>query len=284
MILYKKAADLSTWIQEQRAIGKTIGFIPTMGALHAGHTSLVTQSIVEGHITVVSIFVNPTQFNNPQDLEKYPRTTAQDIGLLETVGTQVLFLPEVEEIYPPDLNTSVDIDFGQMMDVLEGEFRPGHFKGMVQVVKRLLDIVKPDELYMGQKDFQQWSIVNHMLNVLALPVKLHMCATIREQDGLAMSSRNVRLTAPGRALAPVLYHSLQLVKTAWERQENASNAIRQGLDFLAGQEGVQVEYLRIVDQETLLPPVEGTQKGTVIVLIAAWIDGVRLIDNLPISS
>lgn len=283
MILYKKAADLSTWIQQQRAAGKTIGFIPTMGALHAGHTSLVSQSIVEGHYTVVSIFVNPTQFNNPEDLQKYPRTTAQDIALLETVGTQVLFLPEVSEIYPQNLDTEVDLDFGQMMEVLEGEFRPGHFKGMVQVVKRLLDLVQPDHLYMGQKDFQQWSIVNHMLQALSLPITLHMGTTIRETDGLAMSSRNVRLSPQGRAKAPVLYQSLLLVKTAWQNNLSLQEAIREGLNFLAKEPAVQVEYLRIVDQATLLPPHPQTQKGTVIVLIAAWIDGVRLIDNLLMS-
>jgi len=181
MYLFKKVADLQAYLNKLRKRGLTIGFTPTMGALHEGHLSLIRQSLATNDVNVCSIFVNPTQFNESSDLEKYPRTTAQDIELLTSVGNHVLFLPSVDEIYPKGLDTKVDFDFKGLDTVLEGKFRSGHFEGVVQVVKRLLDIVMPNQLFMGQKDYQQFSIIRSMLKQLNSGVEIVMVPIIREQ-------------------------------------------------------------------------------------------------------
>ena len=213
MLIFKKVADLRQWLDRQAL---PIGFAPTMGALHEGHLELIRMAKREGCLAVASIFVNPTQFNDPKDLEKYPRTPEKDAALLLSAHCDALFIPEVVEVYPPEVNLTIDLDFRQLDQVMEGEFRPGHFKGMATVVNRLLDIVRPDKLYMGQKDFQQLSIVRDMIRQLQLPVELVMCPTVREPDGLAMSSRNVRLTPEMRQIAPLIHQILQWARTALE--------------------------------------------------------------------
>jgi pantoate--beta-alanine ligase len=275
MFVFKTRSDLQAYLQSRREQGSEIGFTPTMGALHEGHLSLIQLSKRENDCSVCSIFVNPTQFNDPKDLEKYPRTPGKDLALLDSVGTDVVFMPLVEEIYPPDLDTSLHLELGQLDQVLEGEFRPGHFKGMAQVVKRLLDLVGPDSLYMGQKDFQQITIVGAMIRQLNLPVRLVRGDTLREADGLAMSSRNVRLSAENRAKAPVIYQTLQ-----WAKNTLGSMGI-QDIEAAALQRlnipDFRPEYFRIVRTDNL----QSGQKGDgLVACVACWSGDVRLIDNL----
>ncbi len=214
MLVFKKISGLQRWLDGERQSGKSIGFAPTMGALHTGHLSLVEIAKSECDRAVVTIFVNPTQFNDPADLEKYPRMPEKDIALLISAGCDALFMPAVEEVYPPGENLTVQLDFRQLDQVMEGKFRPGHFSGMATVVKRLLDIVQPGRLYMGQKDFQQLTIVHDMLRQLGSNIELVRCPTTREADGLAMSSRNLRLQPEMRAAAPAIYQNLLAAKTA----------------------------------------------------------------------
>jgi len=278
MFLFKKVADLQQYLQKVSNEGKIIGFVPTMGALHHGHLSLVNRSIADTSCTVVSIFVNPTQFDDKKDLEKYPRTLKNDIEMLSSVQTTVLFVPDVEEIYPKGLDTAPDLDFGQLATVLEGAFRPGHFDGMAQVVHRLLDIVKPDQLFMGQKDFQQLTIVRSMLKQLKHKTTLVVCPIIREQDGLAMSSRNRRLTPAYREKAVLLSQILSKVKS------NISTRTPKSMSEMAmktlTEAGFKPEYFEIVDGVTLLPVNSFSASDFIVALTAAWAGEIRLIDNM----
>ena len=252
MFIFKKATDLQKYLDTQRSQNKTIGFAPTMGALHAGHLSLISAANQQNDITVCSIFVNPTQFNDPNDLAKYPRTEGTDIELLAFAKCTVLFLPSVAEIYPDGTNWQMPYQFGTLTQVMEGEHRPGHFEGMVQVVKRLLDIVSPDHLYMGQKDFQQQTIIKSMLEQSASNIELVRCAILREKDGLAMSSRNIRLTPDERAIAPRIYAVLQAAKA--EQETYTPIALRQrAIDKLHTTPEFSLDYLEIVAADTLLP-------------------------------
>ena len=272
MLIVKKVSDLQRHLRSQ----KNIGFVPTMGALHAGHLSLIAESNKRCGTTVCSIFVNPTQFNDPKDFEKYPVTISHDIELLSAVGCDVLFLPSVKEIYPHGTQLKKRYRFGHIAEVLEGEFRPGHFDGMAQVVERLLRIVKPHHLFMGQKDYQQQLIVGKLIGQLQMKTKLHCCAIVREKDGLAMSSRNVRLEAAARKVAPQLYKALQLLKkkSAGGSTESAIAAARK---LLSLHNGIEVEYIALLNAQRLTP---ATQTQKKVALLAARIGGVRLIDNL----
>ncbi|MCS7035835.1 MAG: pantoate--beta-alanine ligase [Saprospiraceae bacterium] len=282
MHIFEKIADLREWLARQRKSGRSIGFAPTMGALHEGHLSLVRAAKAAGDVSVVSIFVNPTQFNDPEDLRRYPRMPEHDIALLQRAGCQALFMPELEEIYPPGQDLTVLLDFGPLTEVMEGQFRPGHFQGMATVVKRLLDIVEPQRLYMGQKDFQQLTIVRRMLQLLAMPVELVMCPTVRELDGLAMSSRNLRLTPPMRAAAPALFRALTAAREDFVAGKPVAD-IREAALATLREAGLQPEYFEIVDGYTLLP-VETQEAGPfVVACVAAWAGQVRLIDNLILT-
>src|ERR1700761_1849351 len=212
MLIFKHKADLLPWLREQKTAGRRIGFEPTMGALHNGHISLINISKGTVDLTVCSIFVNPTQFNDPKDFQKYPITIEQDLLLLEKAGADALFLPPVTELYPNGTTGLEHYDLGPLETVLEGEFRPGHFQGVAQVMQRLLDIVRPDHLFMGSKDYQQCMVVQRLLEIMGLPAVLHRCPIVREPDGLAMSSRNVRLTAEERVRALAIYQSLRIIK------------------------------------------------------------------------
>ena len=281
MLIFKKVSDLQTWLNGKRATGHRIGFVPTMGALHEGHLELVRMSKRDECLSVASIFVNPTQFNDPKDLEKYPRLPDKDAALLLGAGCDALFMPPVEEVYPPGVDLTVHLDFGQLDQVMEGEFRPGHFKGMATVVKRLLDIVAPQMLYMGQKDFQQLSIVRDMIRQLHLPVDLVMCPTVRETDGLAMSSRNMRLSPEMRAAAPVIHQTLQWAKSELQTRPAA------GIQVEAMQQlstaGLKPEYFDIVDGVTLLPVSNWAAGDFIVACTAAFAGEVRLIDNLVLK-
>ncbi len=278
MLVFKKVSNLQKHLNKVRKSGQKIGFAPTMGALHQGHLSLIKQSKAQNDCTVCSIFVNPTQFDDKKDLKKYPRTTSQDTALLESVETEVLFLPSVEEVYPSNQVVRNDFDFGQLAKVMEGAFREGHFEGMAQVVNRLLEIVQPHNLYMGQKDFQQLTIVRDLLRQTNSSTNLVMCPIIREQDGLAMSSRNVRLSPENRQKAVVLSQTLLKVK---ERLGQASIAELESFamthlklpDF-------RPEYFQIVDGVSL-QAIENLEDSKLIVAcVACWAGDIRLIDNM----
>lgn len=282
MFVFQTHHELQQYLNTRRQIGESIGFAPTMGALHAGHLDLIRHSKTQHACTVCSIFVNPTQFNDPKDLEKYPRTPEKDLAMLESVGTEVVFMPRVEEIYPPDLDTRLNLDLGHLDKVMEGAFRPGHFQGMAQVVKRLLDIVQPNALYMGQKDFQQLSIVGHMIRALQLPVELMMVPTVREEDGLAMSSRNVRLSPDQREAASAIYQIL-----VWAKAQLGIIPVRDietgAMRRLSVIPAFRPEYFQIVDGDTLLPVDDPAKHAWVVACVASWVGEVRLIDNLEMQ-
>lgn len=283
MLLFKQKASLQAWLREQRQEGEKIGFVPTMGALHAGHLSLIKAAREQSCRAVCSIFVNPTQFTDQEDFEKYPATLDQDILQLEAAGAAALLLPSTAEMYPEGTAHLPRYDFGYLETVLEGKYRPGHFQGVAQVVQRLLETVRPDYLFLGQKDFQQCLIIKKLVELIRLPVELVICATLREPDGLAMSSRNLRLTATAREKAPAIFQCLQYIKDHIRLlpieilEENVSESLQQA--------GFSVDYVEIADAGTLqlLPtPPEPEQPGKRVALIAAKIEGIRLIDNMVI--
>jgi pantoate--beta-alanine ligase len=270
--------DVTDQIIALKAKGLKIGFVPTMGALHNGHLYLIKKAKKENDITVVSIFVNPTQFNDKKDLEKYPRTLEKDQLMLMSVRTDILYAPEPDDVYPEGSNNNFSIDLGGLDTVMEGTHRPGHFNGVAQVVKRLLEIIQPDNLYMGQKDFQQFTIIQYMINTLNIPTKLRVCQIVREQNGLAMSSRNVRLSAKARENAKLIHNTLKAVKKKI-KSHTASELAQYALKRLA-KPPFEPEYFDIVDGNTL-QPIENIDKHSYIVACTAvWIEGVRLIDNM----
>jgi pantoate--beta-alanine ligase len=281
MVLFKKTDLLISYLQKARSEGKTIGFAPTMGALHAGHISLVAASKKGNDLTVVSIFVNPAQFNNKKDFDKYPVTIEKDMEWLLKADCDVLFWPSVEEIYPAGYDQSPHYDLGYLETILEGKYRPGHFQGVCKVMHRLLSIVQPADLYMGQKDYQQCMVVNRLLTLIPSPARLHTCPILREPDGLAMSSRNTRLTPEERekatAISRALYYIKENVKPGGlEDMLGAANGILAGNEF-------KVDYVAIGDAQTLelLNTWDGQQK--VVALIAAFQHEVRLIDNMLLN-
>src|SRR5687767_2001998 len=252
MIIYEKAQQIQDWIRRQKTEGKSIGFVPTMGALHDGHLSLAKASLANDDYTVVSIFVNPKQFNDPEDLQKYPRPIEEDIQMLNDIGTHVLFQPEFDDVYPADLNTKIEFDPGPAAKTMEGKFRPGHFEGMAEVVYRLLSIVEPHRLYMGQKDFQQLTIVRKMISDMHIPVLLEMCPTVREPNGLAMSSRNERLSKKAREEAALIYSTLVASQRLFEEEEPVEEIKKLAIDALTKKDW-QPEYFEIVDGISLEP-------------------------------
>lgn len=278
MRIISSIQELQADIKAVKAKGKTIGFVPTMGALHAGHKSLVAKSVGENDFNVVSIFVNPTQFNNLSDLEKYPRNIERDAEMLGAIGCDLIFAPQPEDIYTEDeLNGRFDFDFAGLDKVMEGKFRPGHFNGVVQIVSKLFNFVQPDKAYFGEKDFQQLAIIHYMVKALNINVEIVDCPIVREESGLAMSSRNERLT-PGQRkyaaeISKVLFESRNFVPdlspadlTLWV--SGRINAI----------EGLKVEYFEIVDSENLRT-VQSWEKPAVG-CIAVFCGEVRLIDNV----
>jgi pantoate--beta-alanine ligase len=280
MYLFKKVSDLQHFLNETRKSGRQIGFAPTMGALHKGHVSLVERAKRENLLCVASIFINPTQFNDPKDLERYPRTIEKDIELLVEAGCDALFLPDVSEIYPAGYKNTLSLDFGKLDKILEGEFRPGHFDGMAQVVSRLLDIVQPDKLYMGQKDFQQFTVVQSMLKQTDSKIGLEMCDIIRESDGLAMSSRNTRLSADARAVAPSIHEALKHAQSLFVERHSPKEIQEAIVKTLKTIPQYKLEYFEIVDGISLLPIRTFTDSEYVVALTAIWVGDVRLIDNI----
>jgi len=267
--------SLQQYLLQTRAANKTIGFVPTMGALHQGHLSLIEQARQYNNEIVCSIFVNPSQFNDPKDLEKYPRTIEADIKLLEQVNCDILFNPAVIEIY--DDNEQWHLDIGGLEHLLEGKFRPGHYQGVTQVVYKLFDIVKPDTAFFGQKDYQQFLIISKMVEMLNMPVKLVMCPIKRETDGLAMSSRNIHLTTDDRKHALILSKTLNWVKDNFDN--SAIPQLKKEAELMIGHEpGVELAYFEIADGDTLHPADQNTKN--IVALVAAKVGKTRLIDNV----
>ncbi len=277
MKFIKSQAELDEVLESLRTDGKTIGFVPTLGALHEGHGSLIARSKRQTDFTVCSIFVNPTQFNESTDLAKYPRTLDADKALLEELDCDLLFYPDVETVYPNGFSDSPDIDLQGLDEVLEGAFRGGHFDGVVQVVKRLLELVKPSHLYLGQKDFQQFSIVQFMIDYYEIPTMLVVCPIKREKSGLAMSSRNMRLTPKNRERAVIIKRTLDYaqrrLKNHFVKEVRAYAFNRMKID------GFRPEYFEIVDGRTLKAVESMDESDYIVACTAVWAGEIRLIDN-----
>lgn len=277
MRVVKTVGELQAIVNEQKQAGNRIGFVPTMGALHKGHLSLVEQASRQSSFVVVSIFVNPTQFNNATDLEKYPRTLDQDVALLETTPCHLVFAPSVDEIYPePDTRV---FDFGVIDKVMEGLHRPGHFNGVAQVVSRLFDIVKPQVAFFGQKDFQQLAIIAAMVKQLNLQVEIFPCPIVREADGLAMSSRNMLLDEIQRKNVPVIAQSL-LESCNFAHSQTVNEVIEYVTNRVNKMPGLQVEYFDIVDGVTLQAIDKWDESDYIVGCIAVFAGKIRLIDNI----
>jgi pantoate--beta-alanine ligase len=256
------------------------GFIPTMGALHEGHLALVKEAQKHTDITVCSIFVNPTQFNDPKDYQKYPNTLDKDIYKLEAAGTNILFLPAVEEMYPGGIRELEQYDLGFLETILEGQYRPGHFQGVCQVMSRLLNMVKPGQLFMGQKDYQQCMVVKWLLEHLRLDTLLIPCPTIREADGLAMSSRNVRLPETDRQKATVIYKALNHIRQHM-KPGSLQPLLAEARDLLE-QQGFRIDYVSIADANSLALTDSWDGSQSLVALVAAFLGEVRLIDNMKV--
>lgn len=278
MFIFKKVRELDEYLSARRAEGHKIGFAPTMGALHQGHVSLLSRAAADGMLTVCSIFVNPTQFNDKNDFAKYPTSTEADIEMLLQAGCDVLFLPDAAEVYPDGENSATTYDFGYLDTVLEGAKRPGHFKGVGQVVARLLAIVQPHKLYMGQKDYQQCMVVSKLLQLTGSKTEMVICPIVREQDGLAMSSRNRRLTDPQRALAGIIYQCLVSIQ-AKQATDSFALAKKECEDLMVAK-GLAPEYISLANADDLTLLAEYTPGAVMVALIAARIGEVRLIDNI----
>ncbi len=277
MIVIRTVNEIQLFARNEKENGKKTGFVPTMGALHKGHIMLVEQALKENDSVIVSIFVNPVQFNNPTDLVKYPRTLKSDLELLEKAGCHCVFHPEVEEMYPEPVTHFYD--FGELDKVMEGKFRPGHFNGVATIVKKLLDIVIPHKAYFGQKDYQQLVIIKTMVKMEEMPVNIVSCPTIREADGLAMSSRNMRLNDKQRAEAPLIYKILKQA-SLWYDQMSINALIQKVETIINDNPEMQLEYFEISDSETLEPVRQKIRDKDVVACIAVYMGDVRLIDNI----
>jgi len=277
MLITNTIPETQAIVTKWRAEGGTIGFVPTMGALHQGHISLQERSRNENDYTVCSIFVNPIQFNNPEDLAKYPRSEEKDLLMLEQAGCSLAFVPTVLEMYPEE--NKIEYDFGHLDKVMEGQFRPGHFNGVAVVVKKFFDIVQPHKAYFGEKDYQQLAIIKAFVKMLNIPVVIVSCPTVREPSGLAMSSRNERLSPSDRQVASAIYKSMHEAKAlvpVMKPEELEKWVIKK----INSTSGLETEYFRLVDASSLLPVTEWKQGQTVIGCVTAYIGGVRLIDNM----
>lgn len=279
MLVFEEIESIRAFLTSQGRHQKSIGFVPTMGALHQGHLELIRQCRSENDITVCSIFVNPAQFNNPEDFKKYPNTIDKDRELLQEASCDALFLPSASVMYP---SQSLSFQLGQLASVFEGEFRPGHFAGVALVVSKLFNIVQPNLAYFGQKDFQQVMVIQKLVKDLNFPVKLKVVPTIRESDGLAMSSRNLRLSADQRARALVLFRALRMAKEALQNGESFSTVHPKVKALCDSTPEVKLEYIALANAENLNPINNVGEATQAVLLIAAYVGDVRLIDNVII--
>ena len=284
MIICKKPTELKDLLKKKNIGQHEIGFVPTMGALHAGHLSLVDAAKKENRIVVCSIFVNPTQFNDPQDFKKYPITLEKDILMFEGIGCDVLFIPSVEDIYPKGTQNLEHYDLGFLETVLEGKFRPGHFQGVCLVMGRLLEIVLPNNLYLGQKDYQQCMVIKKLIELIELEdkIKVNICPTLREEDGLAMSSRNTRLLPGDRIKAGTISKALRYIKDKLKAGD--TKKIKGDAKEMLLQKGFLIDYVEIANADTLELIENWNGKVKVVALAAAFLNNVRLIDNMVINT
>ena len=278
MNVIRTVKELRQAVADAKAKGLTVGLVPTMGALHAGHVSLIDRARRECEFVVVSDFVNPTQFNNKEDLVTYPRTEAADCEKMEAAGVDIAFIPSVEEIYPePDTRV---FDLGPVAEVMEGAMRPGHFNGVAQIVSKLFAIVEPDKAYFGEKDFQQIAVIRRMVELEGFNLEIVDCPIMRESDGLAMSSRNVRLDAEYRALAPEIHKVLEKSLT-YAADHTVSETERFVVETINSTGDLETEYYQIVDALTMQPADPSAQPGKGMVgCVTVYCGGVRLIDNI----
>jgi len=284
MIIFKKPEALHDFLKKKKIGKDQIGFVPTMGALHPGHLSLVNQAKKQNNIVVCSIFVNPTQFNDPEDFKKYPITLEKDILILEEAGCDILFIPSVEDIYPDGTNDLKHYELGFLETVLEGKFRPGHFQGVCQVMHHLLEIVLPNNLYLGQKDYQQCMLIKKLIELMELDklIKVHICPTLREEDGLAMSSRNSRLLPDDRIKATTISAALRFIKENLKAGD--TKQIKEKARQMLSQKGFRIDYIEIADADLLELVENWNGKQKVVALAAAFLNNVRLIDNMVINT
>lgn len=278
MKIFRTKNELKEALAEWRAQDKVITLVPTMGALHEGHISLIDYAKPRTDIIVCSIFVNPTQFNDPKDLEKYPRPIENDIALLEAAHCDILFLPSVEEMYPQN-DQPWHIDLGDLDQIWEGEHRPGHFQGVTQVVYKLFSLVQPDQACFGQKDFQQVMVIQRMIEIKKLAVKLLICPIVRNEKGLALSSRNARLSDDGRDIALVLSKALNRIKSS-NKEKSPAELIAEAKEIIKSVPQVELEYLAICETSSLHSADQFEEGKEYVALITAWLEGVRLIDNI----
>ena len=279
MEIIRKVETLRHVVSEALSSGKSVGLVPTMGALHAGHISLVERARKENDIVVVSVFVNPTQFNNAEDLATYPRTEEADCAKLSEAGVDIAFIPSVEEMYPePDTR---QFDLGDVAAVMEGAMRPGHFNGVAQIVSRLFDIVRPTRAYFGEKDFQQIAVIRRMVEIEGFDLKIVECPICREADGLAMSSRNTRLTPEQREIAPAIHRALAS-SLEWAKSHSLDETRRYVIDEINSFPEMEVEYYEIVDPLTMQPLNQWSEarQGNAVGCITVYCGKVRLIDNI----
>ena len=280
MIVFKQAVDLMAELTTYRSKGFSIAFVPTMGALHQGHISLLEKVEVLKTVIVASIFVNPTQFNEAKDFEKYPKTIEKDVFKLEKARCNILFLPSILEMYPSGSLLHKVYDLGYLDKILEGASRPGHFQGICQVMDRLLNIVKPDRLVLGQKDYQQCMVISKLVSLTGSSIEILIGNTLRETDGLAMSSRNLRLSDEARAKAPLIYETLVWVKQQLKPGDLKSIKKQAANNLNAG--GFKTDYVEIANAKTLQIVDEWDGQSALVILIAAFIDEIRLIDNMVV--
>ncbi|MEO6220484.1 MAG: pantoate--beta-alanine ligase [Ginsengibacter sp.] len=282
MILFKHSKDLRFRLDKIKQKKLSVGFVPTMGALHPGHISLIKKSKEQADITLCSIYVNPAQFNSPEDFRKYPVNIEADILMLEESGCDILFIPGGEEIYPDENSKKKHFDIGYLETILEGKFRPGHFQGVCMVVEKLLNIIEPTHLFLGQKDYQQSLIIKKLVGMMSKNIKITICPTLREPNGLAMSSRNLRLSNPEKGIAAELHKSLVQMnhKLYAEGIQILKNQATSELERL----GFKIDYLEIATISDLEIIEKYKNRQGLIILIAAFLNNVRLIDNLILSA
>lgn len=277
MEIIRSVKSLDTAVEAARQEGKSIGLVPTMGALHAGHRSLVERARSENDIVIVSVFVNPTQFNNPDDLRTYPRTEEADCRMLEECGVDLAFVPSIEEVYPePDTRV---FDLGPVADVMEGAMRPGHFNGVAQIVSKLFAMTRPTRAYFGEKDFQQIAVIRKMVELEGFDLEIVDCPIKREADGLAMSSRNVRLTPEQRAIAPAIHKALE-GSLSWAADHSVEETKRYVIDEINSFPQMEVEYYEIVDALTMQPVSDWAETDSAVGCVTVFCGDVRLIDNI----
>ncbi|MGV4460701.1 pantoate--beta-alanine ligase [Ornithobacterium rhinotracheale] len=272
--------EMKNWVESQRKQNKSIGFVPTMGALHAGHLSLIKQCKTDNDVCVASVFVNPTQFNNPEDLEKYPRHPEKDAELLESVNCDAVFFPTVEDIYPEG-EKSESFDFNGLENQMEGKFRPGHFDGVGTIVNKFFEIIQPNRAYFGEKDFQQLRIIQTMVEKKGHHIEIVPMPIFREDDGLAMSSRNQRLSPEFRDASPKIYEILKKVNSL--KNEFSPQEVKQRIEELFAQTDLELEYFVICDEETLHEISTWNDSKNIRAFVAAYAGDIRLIDNLKID-